>query len=256
MPTGLMSRQVGDREWMVVDVHGDALTQRELPRMALIVPHIDHDALVVTAPRMSALRLPLARTTHGAVREVTIWSDILDADDCGEEAAQWFSAFLGEACRLVRFDPAIRRQADTQWTDGVEATHLFADGFPVLVLGDGSLADLNQRLIANGRAALPMQRFRPNIVIGDLPAGEEDFARHYRIGDVLLKPVKPCPRCPMPSIDQTRGEFGPDPLDILQSYRTNPRVDNGITFGMNAILLQGEGQSIHVGQPVHIEPDF
>jgi uncharacterized protein YcbX len=89
-----------------------------------------------------------------------------------------------------------------------------------------------------------------------VPPFEEDFAESYRIGDIVLKPVKPCPRCPMPSIDQATGEFGPDPLDILQTYRANPKVDDRITFGINAILLEGEGQVVRLGQTVDIELAF
>jgi hypothetical protein len=124
------------------------------------------------------------------------------------------------------------------------------------VIGAGSLADLNEKLIAQGRAGLPMNRFRPNLVFGDLAAYEEDFAESYKLGDATLKPVKPCPRCPIPSIDQATGEIGPDPLDILRTYRVNPKVDDGITFGMNAILLSGAGQLVRVGQQVDVNLAF
>ena len=126
----------------------------------------------------------------------------------------------------------------------------------MLVIGIGSLNDLNEKLLAQGRSALPMNRFRPNLVFSDIPPFEEDFANEYKIGDASLKPVKPSPRCPIPSIDQASGEFGPDPLDILQTYRTNPKLDGRITFGMNTILLSGEGQVIRVGQNVEVELDF
>jgi uncharacterized protein YcbX len=126
----------------------------------------------------------------------------------------------------------------------------------MLLISEGSLADLNQRLHAQSRAPLPMNRFRPNLVIDGVDAFEEDYADTLQIGSVRLQPVKPCPRCPMPSIDQTTGLIGPDPLDILQSYRVNPKVDGGITFGMNVILLDGENEMLQVGQEVEIELAF
>jgi uncharacterized protein YcbX len=101
-----------------------------------------------------------------------------------------------------------------------------------------------------------MNRFRPNIVIDGIQAFEEDYAASIRIGAVVLKPVKPCPRCLIPSVDQATGRIGPSPLDILQSYRANPKVNGGITFGMNAILLAGEGRTLHVGQEVEVDFAF
>jgi hypothetical protein len=133
---------------------------------------------------------------------------------------------------------------------------LFADAFPLLVISEASLADLNGRLSAEGRAALAMNRFRPNLVIGNVEAYDEDHAASIRIGGALLKPVKPCVRCVIPSVDPASGGFGPDPLDILRRYRANPRVDGGITFGMNAILLDGAGQRLRVGQEAEMQFAF
>jgi uncharacterized protein YcbX len=159
-------------------------------------------------------------------------------------------------CRLVRAHPDAKRMGNPKWTEGAEAPTMFADAFPLLVIGSGSLDDLNQKLLAHGRAALGMDRFRPNLVLGELPAFEEEFAATYRIGQVTLKPTKPCVRCPMPSVDQATGEFGPDPIDILSTYRANPKVDGRITFGMNAMLHEGAGQLIRVGQQVEVELAF
>jgi uncharacterized protein YcbX len=110
------------------------------------------------------------------------------------------------------------------------------------VAGSASLADLNGKLAAAGREAIPMNRFRPNLVIDGIEAFEEDYAESFQIGDALLKPVKPCPRCPMPSVDQATGEFGPDPLDIMQSYRAKPEVDDAVCFGMNSMVVAGDGE--------------
>lgn len=257
-PAGLMSQQIYDREWMIVDADGEALTQREFPKMALIVPRIKGDTLEVRAPGMLRLEIPLGlpHPDDEQLLHVRVWDDEVDAYDCDETIATWFSKAIGTDCRLVRFHPNAKRIVSEKWTDGIEVPTFFSDGFPMLVIGTGSLQDLNEKLVVQGRAALPMNRFRPNIVFADVPPFEEDFAESYRIGDVVLKPVKPCPRCPIPSIDQATGEFGPDPLDILQTYRVNPKVGDRITFGINTILLKGEGQTVRVGQTVAIELAF
>ena len=159
-------------------------------------------------------------------------------------------------CRLVRFHAHAERHVSTKWTDGVAATTLFSDGYPVLVIGQGSLDDLNDKARAAGRAPLPMNRFRPNIVIGDLDAFEEDYAESFQLGAARLKPVKPCPRCPMPSVDQSTGEFGPDPLDLLQGYRAKPALDGAVCFGMNCILIGNEDQRVYVGQEIDVSLAF
>lgn len=255
---GLMSGHIYDREWMVVDAQGEFLTQREHPKMALITPRIKADTLELRAPGMLRLEIPLdlADPTDAPTLEVRVWDDSVKAYDCDDTTAAWFSNAIGVACRLVRFHPHAKRVANTKWTEGVEAPTLFSDGFPMLVISAASLDDLNRKLTAQGRNALPMNRFRPNIVINGVDAFEEDFAATFGIGSAVLKPVKPCPRCPIPSIDQTTGTIGPDPLDILQTYRANPKVDGGITFGMNAILLEGEGQVLRIGQDVDIALAF
>jgi uncharacterized protein YcbX len=112
------------------------------------------------------------------------------------------------------------------------------------------------KLAAQGRAPLPMNRFRPNLVIAGIEAHEEDYAAAFDFGGGVLKPVKPCARCSIPSVEQSTGERGPDPLDILQAYRANPKVDGGITFGMNAIVTAGAGQVLRVGQEVDVALAF
>jgi len=255
---GLASGGVRDREWMVVDPEGNLLTQREYPAMALIVPRIAGDALELSAPGLPVLRLPIdtASLARAATMDVRAWDDFVQAWDCGSEPAQWFSHAVGTSCRLARFHPMARRLASSKWTGEREVPTLFSDGFPMLVTSEASLADLNHRLAAQGRDALPMNRFRPNLVIDGIEAFEEDYAATIRIGAACLQPVKPCARCPMPSVDQATGRFGPDPLDILQTYRANPLVDGGITFGMNAILIEGEHTLVRVGQDADIEIAF
>lgn len=247
---GLVVDGIGDREWMLVDGEGQFLTQREHPRMALVVPRMAGDVLELTAPGLAPLALATAQPAVAEARVVRIWDDSLLALDCGEASAAWCSHAIGAACRLVRFPANARRLASTKWTGGVEAPTRFSDGYPLLVIGAASLADLNDKLAAAGRAALPMNRFRPNLVIDGIGAFEEDYVEQFELGAAMLKPVKPCPRCPIPSVDQATGVPGPDPLDILQSYRRKPQLGDAICFGMNCIVTAGAGARLAVGQEV------
>lgn len=255
---GLSVAAVYDREWMVVDEHGQFLTQREHPRMALISPRIKLDTLELRAPGMLRLEIPLGLPDPASEKtiEVKLWDDTWLAYDCDATTAAWFSKAVGVSCRLVRFHPSVTRVTSTRWTGGVQAPTLFSDGYPVLVIGSASLADLNGKLAAAGREALPMNRFRPNLVIDGIDAFEEDYADLFTLGAAQLKPVKPCPRCPIPSVDQATGVPGPDPLDILGAYRAKPALDGAICFGMNCIVIEGDGQRLHVGQAVTMSLAF
>jgi uncharacterized protein YcbX len=246
---GLSAHGVHDREWMVVNERGQFLTQREHPRMALITPQVDAGALHVDAPGAATLVLPLA-TPDGPPLAVQIWDDVVEAADCGDFAASWFSQVLGSACRLVRFRRDVVRPTSTKWTGGVAAEARFADAYPLLLIGAASLADLNRRLCANGRAPLPMDRFRPNLVVDGIEAYEEDYLEQLVAASLVIKPVKPCARCPIPSIDQATGVHGPDPIDILLTYRANPRMDGAVCFGMNCIVTAGAPGTLRVGQPI------
>jgi len=249
---GLSIDAVYDREWMVIGEDGQFLTQREYPRMALITPRLKGDTMELRAPGMLRLEIPLGLPDPETerTREVKLWDDTVLAYDCDETTAAWFSNAVGTRCRLVRFHATATRFSSTRWTGGVQAPTLFSDGYPVLVIGSASLADLNEKLTAAGREPVPMNRFRPNIVIDAIDAFEEDYADHFLLGEAQLKPVKPCPRCPIPSVDQETGVPGPDPLDILRTYRVKPAMDDAICFGMNCIVTEGDGQRVYVGQPV------
>lgn len=246
--SGLVAQGVHDREWMLVSRDGQFLTQREYPRMALVRPRIDGDAVEVHAPGMPPLRLPLAHDPAAPGMRVQIWDHSVMAADCGDAAAGWFADAIGGACRLVRFPPSVQRPTSTKWTGGVPAETRFADGYPILVIGQASLDDLNARLRAAGRAPLPMNRFRPNLVVGGIEAFEEDYVESFALDGLALRPVKPCARCPIPAIDQATGLQGPDPLDILQAYRANPRMEGAVCMGMNCIVTAGQGGSLRVGQ--------
>ena len=247
-----------DRAWMVVDAHGVFLSQRELPRMALIQPQLKYHDMVLRAPGMLALHIALDQVEQPV--RVKIWDDELKAYDMGPIAAQWFTDFLGVAARLVRFDPDEKRVSSLRWTGGVEALNQFGDGYPVLVISEASLAGLNEKLVAAGGAAVGMARFRPNIVLGSAASGQsltphdEDRLGLMQIetgqGLVELKPVKPCARCPIPDIDPVTARSSPEVGDMLQTYRMDARLQGAVSFGMNVIVLRGADCLLQVGQAV------
>lgn len=247
-----------DRAWMVVDERGDFVSQRELPRMALIRPQLKHLDVVLRAPGMLALHLAID-TVEAPVR-VQIWDDEVKAFDMGDVAAQWFSDFLGRKLRLVRFDPDERRLSNAEWTQGAEALNQFSDGYPLLVLSAAALDELNRKLAVQGVGPVGIERFRPNIVLEGIEAHDEDRLALLQVDadgtPVALKPVKPCARCPIPDVDPATAERGTFVADALQSYRRDPRVNGAVTFGMNAIIVQGIDATLRVGQAVAGEFDF
>jgi len=249
-PSGLSTGKVADREWMVVDGAGQFLTQREYPRMALVQPALMDDALLVSAPGLLPFALPFDHDPGAASVTVTVWDDAVQALDSGDAAARWISAALDTPCRLVRFAPHAQRLTGHRYTGGAGAPTRFADGYPLLVIGAASLDDINAHLHQAGRDALPMNRFRPNLVVAGLEAFEEDYVAQFEIGEAIIRPVKPCPRCPIPSIDQASGERGADPLDILQAYRRKPKLDDAVCVGMNCVVGAGAGSRLAVGQAV------
>ena len=246
-----------DRAWMVVDEHGAFVSQRELPRMALIRPQLRHSDMVLRAPGMLALHIALDRVE--APTRVRLRKDELAAYDMGDLAAQWFSDFLSEPdaprkLRMVRFDPEQRRLSNLEWTGGVEALNQFADGYPLLIASEASMAGFNARLVAAGHATVGIERFRPNVVLAGIEAHDEDRLDALHIatqeGEATLKPAKPCVRCQIPDVDPATGVSSPEVGDTLRGYRADPRVDGAITFCMNAIVLAGVDHALRVGQRV------
>lgn len=239
-----------DRAWMLVDEQGEFVTQRELPRLALIQPTLRHDDMVLRAPGMLALHLALDRAESEL--RVRVWDDWVPAWDMGALAAQWCSDFAGRPLRLVRFDPDYRRLSDSRWTGAHLGQTAFADGFALLVTSTASLAELNRRLVERGEPSVDMRRFRPNIVLDGIEAHDEDHIDLLEIdtpqGTVRLKLVKPCARCSIPGVDPDSGEQGHAVTDALAAYRADARVGGGITFGMNAIVLDGVEHELAVGQ--------
>lgn len=235
-----------DREWLIVRPDGMFITQREQPRLALIETALTTDGLQLRAPDAGALLVPY--TAAAAEVEVTCWRDRCAAFDAGDAAAQWLTEFLGLPTRLVRFDARRKRASDPGWTGGREALNQFSDAFPWLLISQASLDDLNSRL----SAPLPMNRFRPNIVIDGVDPYAEDSTDELVMNGVRMKPVKPCTRCAITTTDQIKGErTGDEPLRTLRQYRFSREL-KGVTFGQNLMLLAGLGEELRVGQRVEV----
>jgi len=184
------------------------------------------------------------RPLLGARCEVLIWRDRCPAWDEGEVAARWLSEFLARDVRLVRFDPAHRRLSDPHWTGDTSALTRFSDGYALLAISRASLADLNARL----PAPLPVERFRPNLVLDGLPPYGEDGLRDLWLGErVRLRVVKPCARCIITTTNQQTGLVeGEEPLRTLKTYRWDEAL-HGVTFGQNVIVVAGAGESLSRG---------
>jgi MOSC domain-containing protein len=248
-----MAQGVGDREWMVVDPDGRFLTQREVPRLALVATGISPQGLRLDAPHVPSLNIPF--DAPSASREVVVWRSTVLGSDCGDAAANWMSEWLAREVRLVRFDRARKRECNRDYVGDSGAHTMFADGYPILVANTASLRELNDRLAARGHAALPMNRFRPNIVIEGLPAFEEDHIDTVEVDGVVLRLVKPCTRCQVTTTDQATARVGIEPLPTLGEFRMDGKL-GGVTFGMNAIAVRGEGRSIAAGEPAAVEYRF
>ncbi len=238
-----------DREWLIVDAAGRFITQREVPRLALMQATPSEHALELSAPGLPPFAVPFDQ--DGARLEVTVWRDTVQAVDQGDAVAAALSAWLARPVRLMRFDPAARRYCNPDFAGSSGAHHSFADGYPVLVASEASLADLNGRL----EIPLPINRFRPNVLLSGVDAFLEDHIDELKIGGVTLKLVKPCTRCQITTTDQSTAVVGVEPLRTLSSFRFNAALE-GVTFGMNAIVTAGAGTSIAVGEPVSYSLNF
>lgn len=244
-----------DRTFMLVDKQtGQFVTQRTFPHMALISTEYKLGAIVVRAPGMMRLDLPL--DVAGEPMEVTVWKDTLKALDMGEVAAHWFSTFLKHPLRLVRFDPEVDRICNRRWTGQHEARLEFADGFSLLVMSNASLVQINQRLAQTGAKPVEMNRFRPNIVLEGLDAFEEDAVGLLQFGEVILKCVKPCVRCEVPNIEPKTGQLSQEPINTLAGFRTNAQMKGAICVGMNAIVIAGAGNALQIAQGGNAEIAF
>jgi uncharacterized protein len=231
-----------DRRMMVVTPDGEFLTQREYPRLALITPTLKNESVTLSAPDFDSLQIGIQ--SSGTPMPVDIWSSTgVDAIDQGDEAATWFSDWLGISVRLVHIADGFKRKVNPHYAVNPDDHTGFADGYPILIISEESLQDLNSRL----DSALPMNRFRPNLVVKGCEPFAEDTWKRIRIGDVEMALVKPCPRCVVTTIDKETLAKSKEPLRTLEKFR---RHELGAIFGMNTIPLN-EGK-IEIGMNVEI----
>ena len=233
-----------DRRWMLVDENRQFITQREVPKMAAVVMEVRPEGLSASI-NGDRLAIPGSPET-GEVANVKIWSASVKAEFYPKEVDTWFSENLGVSCRLVSMPDTTKRKVEPfyavrKFKDVVS----FADAYPVLLIGEGSLADLNSRL----ESAVPMNRFRPNLVVSGSGPFEEDAWKRIRIGSTEFHVVKPCARCVMTTVDQTAGlKTGVEPLKTLSEYRNK----NGkVLFGQN-LIADSPGGTINVGDSVEV----
>jgi uncharacterized protein YcbX len=223
---------VWDRRWMIVDEDDLFVTQRELPRMALIQPSFKDGQLSITAPGMNEICVPL-EDSQRQTRVVQIWNDTCKAWDEGIEVAAWISDYLHVDLRLVRMTEGFVRRVDERYARQPAQT-AFSDGFPILLASEASLDELNRRLIERKAEALPMSRFRPNLVVAGCDAFAEDQWKTIQIGNLLIDVVKPSARCAIPSVDQQTAEIR-EPKEPLATLNTFRKRDGKVVFAQNAI---------------------
>ena len=237
--TGLLH----DRRWMLVDGAGKFMSQRRHPRMALISPRFTPGRLVVSAPGMPDLEVPLEGEPAEQI-DVEVWGDLQRGAPVGGYADRWFGGFLSVPCRLVRKPDDDVRSVDSAYARSGDQTS-FADGFPLLLISEASLEDLNGRL----ESPVPMNRFRPNLVVRGCGPYAEDGWSELRIGEATFRVAEACPRCAITTVDQESGERGKEPLRTLATYR---KAGGEVWFGRN--LIHTSTGVVSVGDPVEVTP--
>jgi hypothetical protein len=236
----------GDRRWLLVDADGQFITQREQPTLArLVVSYGQGAGITVSCDGYRSLSVA-APADSAELLKVTVWRSTVLAAAAGREADAWFSGYLGEPVRLVWLDDPTRRAVDPEFgADGDVVS--FADGFPLLVTSSASLGQLGEWLAADGDQPVPMNRFRPNVVVSGYEPWDEDRWRRIRIGTVSFRVAKPCGRCVVTTTDQATGERGRQPLRMLARRR---RFGKSLVFGQN--LIPDSPGLIRVGDPLEV----
>lgn len=221
-----------DRRWMLVDDSGKFLSQRKHPSMALLQTEITYNGIAVFSKRDPSNRIIIPfEPSSNSSREVVIWDDSVEARRVSQELSQWFSYQLDLSCDLVFMPSTTRRQLQPKYQVNKESVS-FADAMPYLLISQASLDDLNSRL----DEPVPMERFRPNIVVAGGTPFQEDEWDEISIGSARFKITKPCARCVVTTIDQQSGQKAKEPLKTLASYR---KENGDVNFGQNMILLEG-----------------
>ena len=233
-----------DRRMMVVTPEGEFLTQREYPRLALVTPTLKNDSATLSAPNFDSIHFNIQKS--GTPWLVNIWkAKGVHAIDQGDETAQWFSDWLDTSVRLVHLADGFQRKLNPEYAINTDDHTGFADGYPILIISEESLQDLNLRL----DSPLPMNRFRPNIVVKGGEPFAEDTWKRIKIGEIEMALVKPCPRCVVTTIDKETLEKNKEPLKTLGEYRKH---ELGAIFGMNVIPLNSgrleRGMSVEIIQ--------
>ena len=230
-----------DRRWMLVDEAHRFMSQRQFPRMALIGVRLEREGLVVDAPGMPSLEMPLQPRSERLML-AGVWDDLVEVSPVSDDAHRWFGEFLKVRCRLVYLPDESVRPVDATYGGPGDQVGL-ADGFPFLLISEASLADLNARL----EQPVPMDRFRPNLVVrGCEPFAEDDW-RLVRIGPITFRVVKPCTRCAITTVDQRTAKAGKEPLRTLARFR---QVNNKLLFGQN--LIHDNLGTLRAGDPVEV----
>lgn len=242
---------VGDRRFMVVDDTGRFMTQRTIARMALVRTALTERSLVLSYPGSGEVSVSRLGSKETPLRTVSIWrSEGLLAEDCGDEAAAWLGDFLQRPCRLVRIGERFQRPVLKE-AAGPGDRVAFADAVPFLVISEASLHDLNDRLAETGEEPVPMDRFRPNLVISGCAAYAEDGWPRFRIGEVTFRSAGPCGRCIVTTTNQETAERGVEPMRLLGQYRRDSAKPTTVNFGQNVIHETKRG-ILHVGDEVSV----
>jgi len=230
-----------DRQWMLIDAQGQFLSQRVLPRMALIKTAIQNNTLILSTANQPDLALDLHPTT-GEIVPCTVWHDQLNALRVSDAADQWLSQFLEQPCRLVYLPETTQRPVDPNYASPEDQT-AFSDGFPFLLVSENSLVALNQAM----QLEFTMERFRPNLIVSGCPGYAEDSWREITIGSIGFRLPKPCSRCSVPTIDPLTAQTGKEPLTTLNRTR---KWQNKVYFGQNA--LHDQCGQLSIGDVVQV----
>ncbi|MEO7540134.1 MAG: MOSC N-terminal beta barrel domain-containing protein [Pyrinomonadaceae bacterium] len=260
-----------DRRWMLTTERGMFFTQREFPSMATITTEVRSGGLRVSADGFGGVSIPF-EPDRGEHMRVTVWQSICDAHVYLGAVSEWFSDVLKTKCQLVLMPDSSKRHINPLFDHGDDIVS-FADGYPLMVLSEASLEDLNGRLAISAEKAeipfqpLPMNRFRPNLVVSGSDAFAEDDWRTIRIGEAMFRSTKPCARCVITTVDQAKGEFnGKEPLKTLSTYRLAKQVmpdrivrlgltDTSVLFGQN-LVAENPGAMIRIADMVEVVERF
>ena len=238
-----------DRRWMVVDPQGEFFTQRSHPKLATIWTELLEGGLELSAPDAGSVLVPFQPPPAPSMR-VRVWSHVVDAVPASREADLFLSSYLETPCRLVYMPDSTRRTSNPVYAGDDNRLVGFADGYAFLATNLASLDDLNARLATKGHPPLPMNRFRPNIVVAGAAPYAEDGWRELRLGEAILRAAKPCGRCEVTTTDQATGEVrGPEPLLTLGTYRNSDEF--GVMFGLNLVCVRPG--KVRVGDMIETE---